>query len=71
MDKKTEDKFISLLAKIKDEELKSQFLKCFLDVSSQMDDLVLNEKKGCIPCISTCSNNNICNDNETDVKVDV
>ncbi len=69
MDKEIEDKFVILLARVQDEELKSEFLKCFLDVSSQMDQLIIDKQKGCIPCVSNCSNNNICNDNETDVKV--
>ena len=69
MDKEIEDKFVVLLSKIKDEELKTEFLKCFLQVSSLMDELVIKKKKGCGPCISNCSNNNICNDNETDVDI--
>ena len=73
MDKEIEDKFIDLLIKIKDENVKHDLLKMFFEISSDMDELVLEKqkKRGCIPCISNCSNNNICNDNETDVKVDI
>lgn len=69
MDKETEDKFIQLLSKVQDEKLKAEFLKCFFEVSSKLDDLILQQatKKGCVPCVSNCSNNNICNDNETDL----
>jgi hypothetical protein len=69
MDTEFEDKFITLLSKVDNEELKAEFLKCFLDISSEMDKLILEKRKCCIPCISTCSNNQICNDNETDVSV--
>ena len=69
MDKETENKFIDLLSKVESEELKAEFLKCFLDISSEMDELILRKSKGCVPCVSNCSNNNICNDNETDLKV--
>jgi len=69
MDKEFEDKFILLLLRVHNEELKAEFLKCFLDISGEIDKLILEKRKCCIPCISTCSNNNICNDNETDVSV--
>jgi hypothetical protein len=69
MDKEHEDKFIQLLSRVDNEELKADFLKCFLDISSEMDNLMLKKRNCCIPCISTCSNNHICNDNETDVSV--
>jgi len=69
MNKDTEDKFVLLLSQIKDDDLKSEFLKCFLDVSSQIDELVIAKKTKCLPCISNCSNNNICNDNETEVEL--
>jgi len=70
MNKEIEDKFVDLVLKVKDEELKGEFLKCFLEVSSLMDDLVIkNSKKGCIPCVSNCNDNNFCNDNETEVSI--
>ena len=70
MNKEIEEKFVDLLSKVKDEELKGEFLKYFLEVSSLMDDLVIkNNKKGCVPCISNCNDNNFCNDNETEVSI--
>ncbi len=70
MNKEIEDKFVNLLSKVKDEKLKGEFLKYFLEVSSLMDDLVIkNSKKGCVPCVSICTDNNFCNDNETEVSI--
>lgn len=73
MDKEIEDKFIVLLAKIKDETIKHDLLKMFFEISADMEEMELDKikKKGCMPCVSNCNNNNICNDNETDVKVDI
>lgn len=78
MDKAIEDKFINLLEKIENTELKSEFLKCFLEVSSKMDELVIEkerrklERHGCFPCVSNCvcQDNEICNGNDVDAKVE-
>ncbi len=66
MNKEIEDKFIKLLQRVEDEKLKADFLKCFFEVSDIMDDLRVN-KRGCIPCISNCNDNEICNGNDVDV----
>ena len=65
---KIEDKFIKLLERVKDEELKSEFLKCFFDVCDEMEQLKI-KSRSC--CISICQDNDICNGNDVDAKVDV
>ena len=44
--------------------------KIYLKLSQEIDQLTIEKasKKGCMPCISNCSNNtiDICNDNEVE-----
>jgi hypothetical protein len=72
MDKEIEEKFIKLLERVEDPELKSEFLKCFFEVSDEIEQLKI-QSRGCMPCISNCvcQDNEICNGNDVDAKVDV
>jgi len=65
---KIEDKFIKLLEKIDNPELKSEFLKCFFEVSDEFEQLKI-KSRSC--CISVCQDNEICNGNDVDADVSV
>ena len=59
MDNKIEDKFIKLLENGEDPKLKSEFWKCFFELSDELEQLKI-QGRGCMPCISNC----VCQDNE-------
>ena len=70
MDPELSDKFAELIPKVENDEIKKELLLIFFKLNEDMEKLVIEKesKKGCIPCISNCSNNtiDIGNDNEVE-----
>lgn len=70
MDPELSDKFAELIPKVENDEIKKELLLIYFKLSQQIEELTIEKssKKGCIPCISNCSNNtiDIGNDNEVE-----
>lgn len=62
-----EEKFIKLLERIEDAELKTEFLKCYFEMCDKIEQAEI-KSRGCMPCISNCTcnceDNEICNGND-------
>lgn len=73
MDPELSDKFAVLITKVEDEEIKKELLIVYFKLSHEIEQLTIQKesKKGCMPCISNCTNNtiDICNDNEVEAHV--
>lgn len=70
MNPELSDKFAVLITKVEDEEIKKELFMIYLKLLHEIEQLTIEKesKKGCIPCISNCSNNtiDIGNDNEVE-----
>ena len=62
--KPLEDRFIKLLQRVEDPELKSDFLKCYFEMCDKIEQAEI-KSRGCMPCISNCTCN--CEDNEIEI----
>ena len=67
-----EDRFIKLLQRVEDPELKSDFLKYYFEMCDKVEQAEI-KSRGCMPCISncicSCEDNEICNGNDLDANV--
>lgn len=70
MNPELSDKFAVLITKVENDEIKKELLVIYFKLSQEIEQLTIEKesKRGCIPCISNCSNNtiDIGNDNEVE-----